>query len=225
MSRNEPPMNQTATTQVEPRRIELETWPRKEHFEFFQTYEEPFFSITLEARCDGVLARCNKEGRSKTLALWHGVLAAVNQVEEFRYRVKDGAPVLYDRVHLSPTVLRPDGTFTIAFVPYFEELSEFSKAASEAIDSAKKSRGFGLDPSTRRIDLIHFSTVPWFKFTGVTHARATSEPGSEPKITIGKFGPSPSGGVTIPVAVTGHHGLMDGYHVGRFVETLEEVWK
>ncbi|MCA9781060.1 MAG: chloramphenicol acetyltransferase [Candidatus Eremiobacteraeota bacterium] len=202
----------------------MEEWPRAGHFQFFSHYEEPFFSITAEVQCGGLLSRCEQSGDSKTFSLWHGILRACNAVEEFRYRVVDDAPVLYETVHLSPTVLRPDGTFAIAFVPFLEDYAEFEKQARAILSEIKTTQGFDLNPTTRRIDLIHFSTVPWIRFTGLTHARSTRNPGSEPKITIGKFGPHWSGGHTIPVSITGHHGLMDGYHVGRYLEFLEGIW-
>lgn len=217
-------MQQNETTRAPHHRVDISNWPRGDHFKFFSDYEEPFFSITAEVECSGLLARCGKLRVSKTLSLWHGILKATNAIEEFRYRILDGEPVLYDTIHLSPTILRPDGTFAIAFVPYLEDFDEFSEVAKATIARAKETRGFDLNPSTRRIDLIHFSTVPWFRFTGLTHARSTRAPGSEPKITIGKFGPDARGCDVIPVSITAHHGLMDGYHVGLYLEYLERIW-
>jgi chloramphenicol O-acetyltransferase type A len=217
-------VKETETTKAPYRIIELAKWPRAGHFEFFSSYEEPFFSITAEVECTGLLARCGKTGKSKTLSLWHGILRAANEVEVFRHRIVDDQPVCYDTVHLSPTVLRPDGTFAIAFVPFLEDYAEFEAQTQSILEKVKATSGFDLNPKTRRVDLIHFSTVPWIRFTGLTHARSTRTPGSEPKITIGKFGPHWSGGQTIPVSITGHHGLMDGFHAGRYLQYLEEIW-
>ena len=211
-------------TKSEYREIDLETWPRREHYDFFCSFREPFFSITAEVLCEGILKRCEKDGRSKTFALWHGILQAANAVEEFRYRIKEQGPVLYEAVHLSPTVLRPDGTFTIAFLPFVEDLGAFAEIGRQVLEEAKKTKGFSLDVETRRIDLIHFSTVPWFRFTGLSHARATERTESEPKITIGRYGQGADGKVSIPISVTVHHGLMDGVHVARYFEELERIW-
>ena len=206
------------------RKVNLKTWPRREHYDFFCSYGEPFFSITAEVRCEGILKRCERDGTSKTLALWHGVLQAANAVEEFRYRIQEQGPVLYEVVHLSPAVLRPDGTFTIAFLPFEENLLAFADLGRQVLEEAKKSKGFSLDVGARRIDLVHFSTVPWFRFTGLSHARAGNRIESEPKITIGQYGKGTDGKTSIPVSVTGHHGLMDGVHVARYLEELERIW-
>jgi len=203
--------------------VDRETWPREEHFRFFTSFQEPFFSITAEVDCTSVVERSRKNGESVTFALWHGVLKAANGIEEFRSRIKDGEPILYDVVHLSPTVLREDRTFTVAFVPYLEDRRAFAENAAEVVNQAKRSSGFSLGKGPERSDLIHFSTVPWFRFTSITHARPMVEGESEPKITIGKFG-EVDGRLRIPVSITGHHGLMDGLHVGEYLQGLEEIW-
>lgn len=212
------------TTKSEYREVDLETWPRREHYDFFCSYRDPFFSITVEVVCEGVLQRCDRDGISKTFALWHGVLQAANAVSEFRYRIGEFGPVIYDEVHLSPVVLRPDGTFTIAFLPFVNDLHAFSDLARQVVEEGKESKGFSLDVETRRIDLIHFSTVPWFRFTGLSHARVGNPLESEPKVTIGRYGKGADGRITIPVSVTAHHGLMDGLHVGHYFEELERIW-
>jgi len=167
--------------------VERSAWKRAEHFDFFSAFKEPFFSITAEVECTALIERCKASGVSATFPLWHGVLAVANSVEEFRYRIHDGEVVLFDRVHLSPTVLRPDKTFTITFVPYLAELERFCEVAEVAVGQAQKTTGFELSSGSRRVDLIHFSTVPWFKFTGLSHARYMDSGDSEPKIILGRY--------------------------------------
>lgn len=203
--------------------VDLETWPRRGHFEFFSSFEEPYFSITAQVECQGVVRRCREQGRSVTFDLWHGILVAANAVEEFRYRISDDRPVLFDKIHLSPTILRPDKTFTISFAPYIEDLASFTEVAKMVVAEAKNTQGFELNTEARRIDLVHFSTVPWFRFTGLSHARPFGRKESEPKVTIGRFEEDNSK-FLIPVSVTGHHGLMDGIHVAEFLQNLQELW-
>lgn len=202
--------------------INRDSWKRSEHFDFFNQFSEPFFSVCAEIDCSGLVRKCRNDTRASTLPLWHGVLKAANQIEEFRCRIKDGRPVIFDKVHLSPTVLRPDKTFTVSFVPYLEEPEEFFEVAQAALEKARLSSGFSLSESARRVDLIHFSSLPWFRFTGLTHARPMVSGESEPKITIGRFGER-DGKILLPVSVTAHHGFVDGYQVARYLETLESI--
>lgn len=200
--------------------VSRDSWKRTEYFDFFSQFSEPFFSVCAEVDCSGLVRECRRRKEASTLPLWHAVLKAANEVEEFRYRIKDAAPVVFDKVHLSPTVLRPDKTFTVSFVPYLESLEEFRQAAQAALEEAQQSSGFSLSESARRVDLIHFSSLPWFRFTGLTHARPMASGECEPKITIGRFGER-DGKILLPVSVTVHHGFVDGYHVARYLEVLE----
>lgn len=217
-------MDYLRSTQANYRLVDLSTWERAGHYQFFSGYADPFFELTIEVECGGVLRRCEVQGISKTFALWHGIIQVANEVEAFRYRIESEGPVLYEAVHLSPTVLRDDGTFTIGFVPYRRDLDEFSSIAHEMVAEARTTSGFTLDNDTRRTDLIHFSTVPWFRFTSLSNARSGDATSSEPKIVIGRFGPGATGKVTIPVSISAHHGFVDGYHVGLFVDRLHEIW-
>lgn len=178
--------------------------------------------MTAEVDCTDLVLGCKGAGVSPTLRIWHAVLVAANQVEAFTLRVKDGQPVRYSPVHLSPTVLRADETFGISFLPYFEAFEEFEASAVPRLAEAKATRGLKLDLESRRQDLIHFSTIPWFRFTGLSHARPLSTPDSEPKVTLGKFA-QVGDRWWLPVSLTLHHGLADGLHAARYLQRLEEL--
>lgn len=207
---------------VRPIPIDMEQWPRRDHFHFYNSFLEPFFSVTANVDCTGVVSRCKQSKTSPTLRIWHAVLKAANQIEAFTMRVKNGQPVRYDTIHLSPTVLRDDETFGISFIPYSESLEAFEAEARPRLDAAKRTRGLQLDLESRRQDLVHFSTIPWFRFTALTHARPLSTPDSEPKITLGRFALEGERWL-LPVSITVHHGLADGLHVAKYLERLEEL--
>ena len=71
-------------------------------------------------------------------------------------------------------------------------------------------------------NLIHFSALPWIKFDSFSHARSFTWPDSCPKISFGKI-TEEKGKKTMPISIHVHYGLMDGYHVGLFIEHLEEL--
>jgi chloramphenicol O-acetyltransferase len=55
----------------------------------------------------------------------------------------------------------------------------------------------------------------------VTNARRSLAEDSVPKIIFGKYEVE-GGRVRLPVSVEVHHALMDGVHVGRYFERLQE---
>lgn len=40
--------------------IDKNTWKRKEHYEFFSEYDDPFFGITSEIECSNAYEFCKK---------------------------------------------------------------------------------------------------------------------------------------------------------------------
>ena len=60
------------------------------------------------------------------------------------------------------------------------------------------------------------------RFSAVSHARSFSFADSCPKVTFGKLTAS-DGQKMMPVSVHVHHALMDGFHVGQYLETFQEI--
>ena len=77
-----------------------------------------------------------------------------------------------------------------------------------------------MDARDDRSDMIHYSALPWVAFTSFSHARNWRREDSVPKIVFGKY-TERDGHRLMPVSVEVHHALMDGLHVGRFLERLQ----
>ncbi len=202
-------------------RIDPATWNRQEHFAFFSQFDEPFFGIVADVDATRAHARHRELGVSFFQLYLHATLAAVQEVENLRYRISDDGQVdCYDRIHASPTLARPDHTFGFGFVPYAPDLAEFGADLAAEIEVVRQSTGLCLGPKTGRPDVVHFSAMPWVAFTGLTHARSFSHPDSIPKISVGRLRPEGNRQL-MSVAVNVHHGLADGYHVGLFLAELQ----
>ena len=94
--------------------------------------------------------------------------------------------------------------------------------AKAEIDRIKNSSGLGANENTGRLDVIHFSTVPWISFTGVTHPQNFKYKDSIPKITFGKYFHR-NDRMILPVSINAHHGLMDAFHVSRYLQLFEQL--
>ena len=202
--------------------IDLASWNRREHFTFFSAFEEPFFGLVATVDCTRALAEAKRLGVPFFLYYLHAALQAVNQVEALRYRIEDGQVYCYDRIHASATIGRPDHTFGFSFIEQHDELAAFVPGATAEIAAVQASEGLRLNETTGRPDVIHFSALPWVRFTGLSHARSFSYPDSCPKISVGQA--YAEGAATLmPVSVNAHHGLADGYHVGLFLAAFQEL--
>lgn len=199
-------------------KIDLATWNRKEHFEFFSTFEEAFFGITTPIDMTIAYEKAKAMQIPFFVYYLHKTIAAVNQVENFRYRIEGKEVVLYDEIDASATIMREDKTFGFSFMKFDSDIHEFAKITQTEIERIQVTPGL----FTREFptNIIHFSAIPWINFTSLTHSRSYTLTDSCPKVSWGKL-IDENGKKTMSVAVMAHHGLVDGYHMGLFVEALQ----
>lgn len=200
--------------------IDLNSWVRKDQYLFFSQFEEPFFGVTVSIDCTVAYQYAKERGISFFQYYLYQALKAANLIENFRYRIIDKEIYLFDEVHASPTVPRPDGTFGFSYIDYSDNETVFYTNATRIIEAVKQASG--LIPAVSGENVIHFSALPWIKFTSVSHARCFSFADSSPKITFGKI-VEENGRKLLPVAVHVHHALADGYHVGLFIEQFQTL--
>ncbi|MGF6849284.1 chloramphenicol O-acetyltransferase type A [Chitinophaga sp. W3I9] len=198
--------------------LDLDTWARKEHFNFFRQFEEPFFGITTDIDCTTAFNNAKASGDSFFLSYLHKSLAAANEVPPFRYRIAGDEVWVYDQVDASPTINRPDGTFGFAYMNFYEDAAAFEASSKAEIERVRQSTG--LIPAVSGENVIHYSSLPWINFTAVSHARSFSFKDSCPKITFGKVKEVGDRKI-MPVSVHVHHALMDGFHVAQFLEGFQ----
>lgn len=202
--------------------LDLENWNRKEHFLFFKQMEEPFFGITTTIDCTKAYSVAKKLGTSFFAYYMHKTIVAVNTIESFRYRIINDAIYIFDTIDVSATIMREDNTFGFSLIEYSPDYEVFAKNTSEEIQRIQNTSGL----FTREFpnnNLIHFSAVPWINFSSVSHARSFTFPDSCPKISFGKMMIGDDGKRTMSMSIHVHHGLMDGYHLGQFVDCFQEL--
>ena len=201
-------------------KLDLTTWNRKEHFLFFKQMEEPFYGINTSIDCTKAYAKAKELGVTFFSYYLHKTLSAVNATENFRYRIIEDEVYVFDVIDASATVMREDTTFGFSYMPFSEEIIGFAKTVQTEIERIQSTTGV----FTREYpeNLIHFSALPWINFSSLSHARSFTWPDSCPKISYGKL-LDENGTKSMPISVHVHHGLVDGYHVGLFLDALQQL--
>jgi chloramphenicol O-acetyltransferase type A len=200
-------------------RVDLDTWARKAHFEFFSKFEEPYYGVCVKVDCTAAYAFAKREGISFFLYYLYLTIAAAQRVEAFRLRIEDGEVVLYDTVDGGSTVGRPDGTFGFGYFPYCENLNEFMELAAREVERVRGTIGM---ERRERTNILRCSALPWIDFTSISHARRFSAGDSCPWISFGKM-TEHDGRRWMPVSVHVHHALVDGLHVGQWIDSFQEL--
>ncbi|HEX6007484.1 MAG TPA: CatA-like O-acetyltransferase [Burkholderiales bacterium] len=199
--------------------LDLAAWPRRNHFELFRGYDQPFFNVTADVRVSSTYRLCRDAGHSFFLATLYQSLCAANRTEEFRLRLRVDGVWRYDRVHAGSTLLRPDGTFGFGYFDAAPNFSEFQANGRAVIATVRAATE--LNPEDERDDLLHYSVLPWIHFTSFAHARTRKHLDSVPKIVFGKRYER-AGESWMPVSIEVHHALVDGLHVAAFLDAFQE---
>ncbi|MCZ4224944.1 CatA-like O-acetyltransferase [Pedobacter rhodius] len=201
-------------------KINIDTWLRKDHFNFFNNFEEPFFGVTVEVDCTSTYKEAKEKEVSFFLLYLHKSLVAANQIENFKYRIIDGEVWKYDEIHASATINRPNGTFGFSYMDFHENFEQFRINAVKEIRKVENSTG--LIPASSGENVIHYSALPWLNFKSISHARNYSYKDSCPKISFGKVRDE-NGRKIMPVSIHANHALADGFHVAQFVDAYQEL--
>jgi chloramphenicol O-acetyltransferase type A len=199
-------------------KIDIEAWDRKDHFDFFNTFEEPFFGVTVDVDCTSTYKEAKEIGASFFLLYLHKSLIAANKIESFSYRIIDGEVWKYHIVNAAATINRPNGTFGFAYIEFYPDFDRFKANALEEMEKVKKS--VGLAPCGENV--IHYSALPWLNFKSMSHARKFSFNDSCPKISFGKCRDENERRI-MPISIHVNHALMDGLHVSQFVNEYQAL--
>lgn len=201
--------------------LDLNSWARREVFDFYRGFDKPYFNICTRLDVTNLLALL-RQRRNVSVSLTYHYLAlrVANEIEPFRYRLREGKVFVHDVIHAGTTVLMPNETFVLAYFDYDEDFDKFIGAAAQAVEEARSGDG-AFQP--RNDDArVHFTVLPLVAFTSFSHARNWGTEDSVPKIAFGKF-VKENQRTLLPFSVEVHHALMDGLHVGRYLTRLEEA--
>jgi chloramphenicol O-acetyltransferase type A len=212
---------------VRPVLVDLSVGPRKQAFAFYRSAVQPRWGLTTRVDVAPLLAalpawREAQPGLSAFVAYHHALLRAADAVPELRQRLtQQGDVVQWAQLDASPTVLRADDSFAFARLRHARHLRDFAPAALAAIErSLAVGTDWGLDDEHQPAAL-HTTVLPLVHFSGFQHARVSASDDGTPAIAMGRF-EREGGRCWMPLNVVVHHALVDGVHVGRFVQALQE---
>lgn len=202
-----------------PQYLDLTSWSRLETYKYFRHFDKPYFNLCVQLDVTKLVSVCKATKLTAFIAYHYLALSAANSVDEFHYRIREDRVLIHDVIHGGSTLLLPNDAFAFVYFDFETSFKEFSVKTSRAIDDVRKGTG-AFEPRDENDALIHFTTLPWISFTSFSHARNWGRDDSVPKIAFGKFYKQ-ADKTLMPMSVEVHHALMDGVHMGRFINKLE----
>ncbi len=200
--------------------IDLETWPRRKHFELFNAMDYPHFNLCGELDMTQLYPWTREQDVSFFQTMIYLLTRAAHEVEAFRLRIRPEGVFCHERVRPSVTVPTAGNLFGFCTFDYTPDYGQFLAQATEAIAAAQAHPSLEDEPG--RDDLLYMTSIPWVSLTSLQHPIHLHPVDSIPRLAWGKVTPN-GAGYRMSLCVQVHHALADGWHVGRYFTLVQQL--
>ncbi len=193
--------------------IDIKTWARKEFYNHFTTQVVCSYSLTVNLDVTAL------QGEKLYPVMLFLLTQQVNETKEFRTALRPEGVGYYETMHPSYTIFnKKNKNFSVIWTEMQKEYPQFLQQYEA--DVAQYSTSTALAPKAGKpANTFDVSMLPWTAFTAFNLNVDNTEPYLLPIFTMGKLNPENN---TLPLAIQVHHAACDGYHVGLFVDGLQE---
>lgn len=201
--------------------IDITNWNRKENFEFFKNFYNPFISVTCHVPCKKAKLQSSYKNESFFLYYLYAILYAVNQIDELKYRIDlSGNIVKHDKIDaLTPIKKSCMNSFTTVRIPFEINKTLFVEQAREIIKKSNNSNSYSEEINCQDFDVVLISAIPNLAFTSITCTQKHGKGNDYPLINIGKL----DNEYNLPIAISVHHGFADGEHIAKFYDLVQNL--
>ena len=196
--------------------IDFVTWERKDFYKHFINDVVCTYSTTVNLDITNL-----KNVRLYSTIIWL-LTNVVNQMPEFRTAITKEGVGIYDEMHPAYTIFNKENkNFSGIWTEFNLDYKVFLDAYE--LDIAKYTSSKEYAPKPNRPDnSFDISMIPWFTFTSFNLNIFGDGKYLLPIFTLGKYFDD-NGKRLIPLSIQVHHAVCDGYHIGKFVETLQSL--
>ena len=195
---------------------EITDFKRLELFNYYNEKDNTFLYVTTRINITN-LYNLGKKNDSCYGTLGYFIALAMNEIEEFKYRYEDKKIYLYEKIMPSYTQMLNDKTIGFFACPLSESyekfIEKFKRINKDFVNSKNSFQNNGQD-------VVWLSCAPWFNFTGIITPYDKST--VIPQVTWDKF-TFENNECYINMCIMVHHGFVDGYHIGLFIEKLNDI--
>lgn len=197
---------------------------RRDRFEFFESFENPLLNLSFELEMKDFRPFC----KANNLPVFHFYLyclfQALNDVENFKYRIYEGEVIKIDELIGSYTIINEENLFNYTRFKTSPDMHEFIrnsvKSKEEVTTLALTNTGKEL-PVRELKNYVFITSIPWLKMTAIEHPVYKYKSADIPAIAWGKFTTLPNNQIMVPMSVQAHHGFVDAYHIHQLAEALK----
>lgn len=200
--------------------IDKDRWLRKAHYEFFEPMSHPFYALTFPVDVTALRAYTKARGLSFYLSMVWLVTKAMEDVDAFHYRDRNGTIVRHDALIPSFTDLKPGSElFQIVTLDAGNDLADFCTRARAQADAQPAPFLPEAGDAWDADQLVYFTCLPWFPITALTNERNVDPSDTVPRASWGRW-EERDGRTVLSLSLELNHRLLDGWHVGQFYQAL-----
>lgn len=205
------------------RKIDKDTWDRKEIYDFFSKVSCPFYMVSFAVDVTELKAFTKRHDCSFYCSLIWLCCKAMSSVENFRYicrgedvyLIEEREPSFTDRKHGSEL-------FYIVTVPMEADILSFCRSAK----AASQRQDVFLDCSKESSSLAYFTCFPTLRLTALTNEFDLLSPDfpadSVPRIGWGRY-TEHEGRLELTISMEVNHRFIDGIHIEQFAAGLDQL--
>ena len=204
------------------KKIDMDTWARREHYEYYTKQFKVEYNITANVDVKNVLDFCHSKGYKFYPAMIYLVTKTLNRIENFKmFKDKYGYLCAWDKIIPNYTIFHNDDhTFSDCWTDFSEDFDTFYPNILKDMATAATKKGIKAKEG-QPANFYCISCTPWTTFTGYGSRVSNGEPSFFPIVLMGKY-TQHGKKVLMPVNITIAHAVADGYHVGLFFQYLQE---
>lgn len=219
--------------------IDLNTYPRRAHLEYFMSMERPQVNITVNVDVTELLSFCKRENYPFFLSFLHVVALSADEVPQLRQRIhrlteeelrqQDSSKMVtegtlagieireYTESPTSHTETAGNEMYCYCSLYHHMPWKEYISSALRLQQDAREKASLEED---EEIEAFYFPTcVPWLHYSELVHPM-TDRYDSNPRFSWGKYEEDFKGRLMMPLTVAFHHGLVDGIHIAGFYNNI-----
>lgn len=201
--------------------LDIEKWARKGIYDMFRHLDFPFYHVAFRVDVTRLKQYTKARGLSFYYSLVYLVGKAANSIENFRLRFIDGK--IYDVGDTVPSMTflkKGSEAFQVvncALTPLLDEYTDKVKSLTE-----NQTVFFGGEDYPEH-QLIYASCLPWIDMMSSSSEHFLNPDDAIPRIAWGKYIEGADDRLTLGMSVDANHKVVDGYHIGKFYEKLQNM--
>ena len=203
--------------------IDLKSWKRRAYYNHYMDKVRCTYSLTVNIEVDALLKKIKPIGIKAYPVQIYLIAKAVNSFAEFRMSVNsEGQLGHWDVSHPSYALFnKASETFSSIYTPFNHDFHKFYQACDKDIENYRDAEVL-FPQSGMPENLFTISSLPWINFTAFNLNVYGEGAYLPPIFTIGRY-LEQNGKKHLPLSIQVHHAVCDGYHVGKFVEALQDM--